>query len=209
MKKFRAETQSARSAYHNIISQRMAAQREVNQLLQTRQNWNPTDLERFTSLYAEDHNMEKDEQVKRDMLKDADRKLEEAQSELVQSMLSRYHEEQLWSDKIRQLSTWGTFGLMFLNVTFFVIVQLLIEPRKRQKLIQEMEVKLRDAMESMNAIESISKEQPLANKISEIQKVVSEVSEVSDSKENVKYRAHIEGALIGAFLSAALTFLFI
>ncbi|CAJ0826383.1 8073_t:CDS:1 [Entrophospora sp. SA101] len=51
----------------------------------------------------------------------------------------RYHEEQVWSDKIRSASTYGTISLILLNFILFICVQTVFEPRKRQKLADKFE----------------------------------------------------------------------
>jgi sensitive to high expression protein 9 len=51
----RAAVKEARSTYSAAVATRSTTQREVNDLLQRKHNWNPADLERFTSLYRSDH----------------------------------------------------------------------------------------------------------------------------------------------------------
>jgi sensitive to high expression protein 9 len=74
--------------------------------------------------------------------------VEEATTQLNRSILSRYHEEQIWSDKIRRMSTWGTWGLMGVNVLLFLIFQILIEPWRRRRLVQGFEEKVKEAIEN-------------------------------------------------------------
>lgn len=59
--------------------------------------------------------------------------------ELARSIMERYHEEQLWSDKIRSVSTYGTWALMVVNLLLFVAVQTVFEPRKRKRLTDRFE----------------------------------------------------------------------
>jgi len=58
----------------------------------------------------------------------------------------RYHEEQIWSDKIRRASTWGTFALMGVNVLLFVVVQVGLEPWRRGRLVRGFEEKVLEAV---------------------------------------------------------------
>ncbi|KLJ12276.1 hypothetical protein EMPG_12665 [Blastomyces silverae] len=108
------------------------ARREVNELLQRKHAWSPTDLERFTSLYRSDHANERAETNAQESLVAAEREAEEAAAVLSKSILSRYHEEQIWSDKIRRMSTWGTWGLMGVNVLLFLIFQKVMEALERE-----------------------------------------------------------------------------
>lgn len=77
----------------------------------------------------------------------AEREAEEAAASLNKSILSRYHEEQVWSDKIRRMSTWGTWGLMGVNVLLFLIFQIAVEPWRRRRLVKGFEDKVVEALE--------------------------------------------------------------
>ena len=76
-----------------------------------------------------------------------ERKAEEATAKLSASILARYHEEQIWSDKIRRMSTWGTWGLMGVNVLLFLVFQIGVEPWRRKRLVKGFEEKVMEALE--------------------------------------------------------------
>ena len=82
----------------------------------------------------------------------AEREAEEAAASLSKSILSRYHEEQVWSDKIRRMSTWGTWGLMGVNVLLFLIFQIAVEPWRRRRLVKGFEDKVVEAIEKEKAL---------------------------------------------------------
>ena len=147
----RKSVQQAREAYSNAISQRSSSQREVNTLLQRKHAWDPTDLERFTSLYRSDHANEQAEASARDHLTQVERESEEAAAKLSASILARYHEEQIWSDKIRRMSTWGTWGLMGVNVLLFLVFQIGVEPWRRKRLVKGFEEKVVEALDREGA----------------------------------------------------------
>lgn len=105
------------------------------------------DLERFTSLYRNDHTNEVAEHEAQEALSKAEREAEEAAGKLSKNILSRYHEEQVWSDKIRRMSTWGTWGLMGVNVLLFLIFQIGVEPWRRKRLVKGFEEKVIEALE--------------------------------------------------------------
>ncbi|KAI4278587.1 MAG: hypothetical protein LQ337_000919 [Flavoplaca oasis] len=138
---------SARTAYSAAIKQRSASQREVNELLQRKHIWSPADLERFTELYRSDHANELNENKSHEALVKAEKDAEEAGAKLSQSILARYHEEQIWSDKIRRMSTWGTWGLMGVNVLLFLVFQIGVEPWRRRRLVKGFEEKVQQALE--------------------------------------------------------------
>ena len=57
-------------------------------------------------------------------------------------ILARYHEEQVWSDKIRSASTYGSLVALGLNMLVFISAILVIEPWKRRRLAQTFEDKI-------------------------------------------------------------------
>jgi sensitive to high expression protein 9 len=138
---------SERATYKSTVADRASTQREVTTLLARKDSWTPSDLERFTSLYRMDHSNEQAVQEAGTRLADAERESEHAASELSRSILSRYHEEQIWSDKIRRMSTWGTWGLMGVNILLFLVFQLGFEPWRRKRLVRGFEEKVREALE--------------------------------------------------------------
>lgn len=163
----RSFVRQAKDAYSDAINQRSASQREVNELLQRKHAWSPADLERFTSLYRSDHANEVAESEAREALSQAEREVEGATTQLNRSILSRYHEEQIWSDKIRRMSTWGTWGLMGVNVLLFLIFQILVEPWRRQRLVKGFEEKVKEAIENeaaaTRAIAAVATTVPLSH----------------------------------------------
>jgi sensitive to high expression protein 9 len=123
----------------------------VNELLQRKHAWSASDLERFTSLYRSDHANEQAETAAQEALTGAERRAEEAAAKLGKSILARYHEEQIWSDKIRRMSTWGTWGLMGVNVLLFLVFQIGVEPWRRRRLVKGFEEKVMEALEREGA----------------------------------------------------------
>ncbi|KAF3891671.1 Sensitive to high expression protein 9, mitochondrial [Trichophyton interdigitale] len=151
VRRTREKVRQAKEAYSSAINCRSASQREVNELLQRKHAWTPTDLERFTSLYRSDHVNERAEIETQEALSNAEREAEEATAELSKNILTRYHEEQVWSDKIRRMSTWGTWGLMGVNVLLFLVFQIAVEPWRRRRLVKGFEEKVAEALEKENS----------------------------------------------------------
>lgn len=148
----RSKVKQAKEEYAAAINRRSTSQREVNELLQRKHAWSSTDLERFTLLYRNDHTNEVAETETSHALSAAEREAEEAAGQLSKSILSRYHEEQVWSDKIRRMSTWGTWGLMGVNVLLFLVFQILVEPWRRKRLVKGFEDKVVEALEKQKAL---------------------------------------------------------
>ncbi len=152
----RRAVKEARSRYSDAIATRSQTQREVNDLLHRKHTWSATDLERFTSLYRSDHANEQAEAAAQKDVQDAETRYEEASTKLAKAILARYHEEQIWSDKIRQMSTWGTWGLMGLNVLLFVVFQIAIEPWRRKRLVKGFEEKVELALKERQEEKSVA-----------------------------------------------------
>jgi sensitive to high expression protein 9 len=155
LREARAHVREAKENYTAAINRRSNSQREVNELLQRKHAWSPTDLERFTLLYRNDHTNEVSEVETQEALSRAEREAEEAAASLSKCILSRYHEEQVWSDKIRRMSTWGTWGLMGMNVLLFLIFQIAVEPWRRRRLVKGFEDKVVEALEKEKASQQV------------------------------------------------------
>lgn len=124
------------------VINRSNSQREVNDLLARKSTWTDNDVARFTAQVKEDHLCEQEEiRAKRhvDEMEDA---VEKEFSELLRTILGRYHEEQVWSDKIRSASTYGQLVALALNMLVFVMAILVVEPWKRRRLAQTFENKV-------------------------------------------------------------------
>src|SRR5205823_4518096 len=92
----------------------------------------------FTELYRREMSLDQKEFETKIGNEILEKQVDQAHQDLINAMRERNQEEQLWSDKIRRASTFGTFGLMCLNVLLFLVLQLWIEPRKRRKLVNEV-----------------------------------------------------------------------
>ncbi|CAI4059126.1 hypothetical protein SKDZ_04G5930 [Saccharomyces kudriavzevii ZP591] len=171
-----------KTQYANAIDERAQSQREVNELLQRQSAWSSSDLERFTQLYKNDALNAKQEQELKSKVKEIENREEQLNDDLYRAILTRYHEEQIWSDKIRRTSTWGTFILMGMNIFLFVVLQLLLEPWKRKRLVGSFEDKVK------SALDDYSKEQNI-----KIDKVLSErLYADQDNKENLILEEPVE-----------------
>lgn len=140
----RERVREAREQYNEHLAKRTNSQSEMNELLMRKQSWLPSDLERFTQLYKDDHRIQLGVVEAKKNYDTVESQLEELQQQAGKLIGARYQEEQLWSDKIRQASTWGTWVLMGINILLFIIVQLILEPWKRRRLVHSFEAKVQD-----------------------------------------------------------------
>lgn len=136
VKDARIAVKSAKKQFTDAIERRSALQREVNELLTRKNNWSSSDVERFTELYKSDHENQQNETNSRIELDNAEQALDAVQLKLGSKILTRYHEEQLWSDKIRQALTWGTWIITGVNICLFAVATFFVEPWKRRRLVK-------------------------------------------------------------------------
>jgi sensitive to high expression protein 9, mitochondrial len=136
-------------SYEEAVQKRSDSQREVNSLLERKSTWTDTDVSRFTVLVRQDHALEQEESRAKAAVGQTEDEVEREFSVLMRTILARYHEEQVWSDKIRSVSTYGQLAVLGVNVFVFVLAIVLVEPWKRRRLIQAFERKVQE-MEAAN-----------------------------------------------------------
>jgi sensitive to high expression protein 9, mitochondrial len=121
------------------VARRSQSQREVNDLLQRKSTWTDSDLSRFTALVRQDHLYEQEEASAKAQVAAAEAEVETMFNELMRTILNRYHEEQVWSDKIRSASTYGSLFAIGVNICVFILAILVVEPWKRRRLAETFE----------------------------------------------------------------------
>ena len=121
------------------VARRSQSQREVNDLLQRKSSWTNSDVSRFTDLVREDHLYEQEEASAKAQVAVAEAEVETEFNELMRTILNRYHEEQVWSDKIRSASTYGSLLALGVNICVFILAIIVVEPWKRRRLAQTFE----------------------------------------------------------------------
>lgn len=131
-------------AYEEAVIQRSNSQREVNDLLSRKSSWVDSDVGRFTSLVRQDHLYEQEEARAKVAVDETEEAVDREFSLLLRTILARYHEEQVWSDKIRSASTYGSLTALGLNMLVFIMAILIVEPWKRRRLAQTFEQKIEE-----------------------------------------------------------------
>lgn len=129
---------AAKNTYECAVDERAKCQRELNSLLQKKHAWNEHDVNRFTELYKAEIRLETAEKDARERNCELDRHMDASYVALMDAIRERYQHEQLWSDKIRKVSAYGTVGLLLVNLVLFGVVHAIIEPRKRRLMIAEL-----------------------------------------------------------------------
>jgi sensitive to high expression protein 9, mitochondrial len=144
-----ADLRQARQHYKAVNARRASTQREVTTLLARKDTWGPPDLERFTTMYRQDHELEAAVAEASARLTEAEALEARLSQALNSGILRRYHEEQIWSDRIRRQSTWGTWGLMGVNILLFIVLQFVAEPWKRKRLMKGIAAEEKAALDAV------------------------------------------------------------
>lgn len=167
-----ARVRTARHTYKSSNSKRAATQREVTTLLARKESWSPSDLERFTELYRTDHVLEGEVVGAQEQLTEAEAEEQSLSQRLNAGILKRYHEEQIWSDRIRRASTWGTWGLMGMNFLLFVVLQVVAEPWKRKRLaravVEEEKAVLEEVRNELGAVKMALQERERERQVADV-----------------------------------------
>ena len=147
----RHAAREAKLAYDKAVSDRSNAQRDVNSLLERKHSWSDADVMTFTTLVRADHSSTSAVVTTSATLKDRELAVDKAFSDLTSAILQRYHEEQVWSDKIRSVSTWANIvGLLF-NFFIFLVAIAIVEPWKRKRLVERMEERMANLIERVES----------------------------------------------------------
>lgn len=145
----RVEVKSAKHAYEDAVLTRSTTQQSVNALLERKHSWTDKDVADFTNLVRSDHGSRNAVTTTSEDLKQAELAVDKAFTALMQSILERYHEEQVWSDKIRSVSTWASIVALAANLIVFVGAIALVEPWKRRRLVQGLEERISGMMDQV------------------------------------------------------------
>ncbi|ORY21751.1 Mdm33 family-domain-containing protein [Naematelia encephala] len=143
----RSAARKAKLSYEEAILARSTAQRDVNSLLERKHSWTDMDLSRFTELVRSDHASTQAVAQSAVQLEETERGVDKAFTDLTRAILERYHEEQVWSDKIRSVSTWINIVGLAVNLIVFLGAVAIVEPWKRKRLVERLEEKIAGMMD--------------------------------------------------------------
>jgi sensitive to high expression protein 9 len=148
VKSRRRIVEEAKQAMDAALAQQSSSQKEIVRLLERKNSWLDSELERYMSLIRSEHVNEQAVSAAKDAVLVAEASLEETRSHLEKRERAQYHEEQIWSDTIRRNSTWVTFGLMGVNIFLLLASLVVIEPWRRRRLVREV----RRALDEQNPV---------------------------------------------------------
>ncbi|KAJ1961941.1 sensitivity to high expression protein she9 [Dipsacomyces acuminosporus] len=201
--KARLDLKEIERSHARTIQSRISSQREINSLLQRKHMWNEEDVARFTSLYRDEHQAEMSERQASKLLKDAEGLVDRQYDSLVNAIRERYHEEQTWSDKIRQLSTYSTWAILTMNILVLFITLAIFEPRKRRKIVDGVDEKLTLAITGQNAVikqANDSVEQQLWQQQKTINDLAEHAVQVSTALASISAKQNTEMAALSTHL---------
>ncbi|KAF8517373.1 Mdm33 family-domain-containing protein [Hysterangium stoloniferum] len=138
----RQAARDAKIAYETAVARRSNSQHAVNDFLQRKSNWTDADVLRLPALVKEDHLYEQEEARAKALVAETEAAVEARFNELLHSILKRYHEEQVWSDKIRSVSTYGSLLALGVNIVVFILAIIVVEPWKRKRLAETFEKRI-------------------------------------------------------------------
>jgi sensitive to high expression protein 9 len=121
----------------------------MNDLQARKAQWSEADVNRFTTLVREDHASEQALVAAAEAANKADEVVDQAFDDLLRTILARYHEEQVWSDKIRRAGTIASAAVIAMNMLVFVAAVLVVEPWKRRRMVEAFEERV-ERMDASN-----------------------------------------------------------
>ncbi|CAD6914448.1 unnamed protein product [Tilletia controversa] len=142
LNKARSNLDESKRAYVDSVGLRSNSQRQINDLLSRKSSWSENDLSQYTTLLRSEHSQNRSETDSQARYEQAEQELQSAFDELVRAVMRRYHEEQIWSDKVRNASSYASIIVAGLNILIFTIAIIFVEPYKRRKLAETFEKRL-------------------------------------------------------------------
>ena len=137
------------------------------QLLQRRDRWTPEDAREFANLVEKEVHNRTTMELARATLTTSENALSQTQMEYMNAMRKRYHEEQIWQDQWRILSTFGTWSLIVLNSILFLSSQFFTRRREASKM-KHLEKLIKENMASQEAFKDhmVAQQQSFAAPVS-------------------------------------------
>ena len=93
----RAVLESCRNKYEDLIEARRKMQRELNALLNRKDSWLDSDIERFTVLYKQEITLEQEENTAKQQYRHASDVMEKAHVELLRSVCQSSFWSKRWT----------------------------------------------------------------------------------------------------------------
>ena len=139
------QVSEARTAVDRALQAFEYSQLQHTRLLQSRDKWTSVEALEFARVLEEEVRVRSElESAKKELSKKENEQLEVMQK-YMGDLRRRYHEEQLWQDRWRIYSTFGTWGLIVLNTIVFMISQYMARLRENQRM-REIQDSIRQSL---------------------------------------------------------------
>lgn len=142
LKEIRKRQKEVRQEYVDAVARRSASQRRINDLLQRKSAWTDEDLSAYTALLRAEHGEGRAEAESQAAYDAVEQEVGRKWDAVQRTTLERYHAEQVWRDRVREASTYGSIVVAIVNVVVFVSAILFVEPLKRKRLARTFEERL-------------------------------------------------------------------
>jgi sensitive to high expression protein 9 len=149
----------ARKTLEQALKAWEGSQSQHTQLLQVRDRWTPTEAQEFAQLVQTEVQVRSDLKEAKKALAEREAQQSESQLEYMNHLRRRYHEEQIWQDKWRILSTFGTWGLILLNTFVFLVSQYLYRMRETQRIKAMQELLQQTLSTNTSTLQAIQEHQ--------------------------------------------------
>lgn len=140
---------TAREAAKNARVRERELQTETGLLLERKHQWRDAELKRFTQVYRDAAGASRSARDAEQAAEDAELARDNAQGVLTEAILARYRAEQVWSDKVRALSTWGALAVLVANAVLLLLVQVVAEPWRRRRFALSVAAQLEQGIRDM------------------------------------------------------------
>lgn len=115
LKELRDTQKDMRQEYMTAVSRRAASQRTLNELLVRKATWSEQDLATYTDLLKSEHSDARAEREATERYEAIGTAVNTSWDKVVKKTLERYHLEQVWSDRVRAGSTYGSLVVAGIN----------------------------------------------------------------------------------------------
>ena len=168
----RKAARDAKVVYAEAVQKRSDSKREVKSLRKRKSTRTDTDVSRYTALVWQDHALEQEEARAKTAVAQTDDDTEREFDAFMRTIRARYHEEQVWSDNIRSMSTYVQLAVLAMYMLVFVLATALVQPwRKQRRLAQTFERKVEE-LEAANLDAVTRGIETLRSRIEEQEKVL-------------------------------------
>lgn len=183
---FDLSTQSvanARSRARALQTQYEDLQKDHMSLMMRRESWTDTDITKFAEVTSNEVKVKRALDEARVALQKSEEEQEFRQLEYMDAVRMRYHEEQIWQDKWRVISTYGTWILIGLNSMIFIGGQFFHQMREQAR-VEALEELLNEKLSKFTHIVTENRDANKTEKKSEEQLSMENETEQLQAESN-------------------------